>query len=101
LTQSAFPDRFSGAARLQQPAASASVLSAWERFSLRISDNAFVRQHAGDSSISRGPGFEKLTWAFGPPARDENQIEHSGISLHPKAPITANIFRTGTAARKI
>jgi hypothetical protein len=37
-----------------------------------------------------------LTWAFGPPAHDENQIEHSGISLHPKAHITANIFRRAT-----
>jgi hypothetical protein len=44
----------------------------------------------------RGSSFEKLTWAFGPPAHDENQIEHSGISLHPKAHITANIFRTAT-----
>src|ERR1035437_10193741 len=45
-----------------------------------------------------GSSFEKLTWAFGPPAHDENQIEHSGISLHPKAHITANIFRTATGS---
>jgi predicted XRE-type DNA-binding protein len=40
--------------------------------------------------------FEKLAWAFGPPARDENQIEYADLSLHPKAHITINIFRTAT-----
>ncbi len=59
-----------------------------------ITKAAIARDSGSD--FSRGPGFEKLTWAFGPPAHDENQIEHSGISLHPKAHITADIFRTAT-----